>query len=138
MHCCQCHYFIACCCQPVDCCSLFIQRISCYALAAMQPTPLTLLLLPPIDFLHPFTQLPCGHSCRQHRCYCAMMLLPLPCIGVMCSCCLLDHCSLLPPLPLQHPCHPSLPLPLPSLPLPLLPLLSLSFPLLCCCRCRCH
>ncbi len=77
MHCCQCHYFIACCCQLVDCCSLFIQRISCYAFAAMQLTPPTLLLLPPTDFLHPFTQSSCGHSCRQHRCYCAMMLLPL-------------------------------------------------------------
>jgi len=61
---------------------------SCYALAAMLPTPLTLLLLPAVDY--PFTHMPWGHSCRQCQCYYVIMLLPLSCISVLYSCCLLD------------------------------------------------
>jgi len=39
--------------------------------------------------LHQFTHLPCSHSCRLCQCYCAMMLwFPLPCIDMLCSCCL--------------------------------------------------
>jgi len=30
MHCCQCHYCVSCCCHLVDCCFLFIQRMSCH------------------------------------------------------------------------------------------------------------
>jgi len=66
------------------------QRISCYVLAATLPMPLTLLLLPAMDCLHPFTHLPYSHSCRQCQCYCAIMLLLLPCIGMLCFCCMLD------------------------------------------------
>jgi len=153
MHCCQCqcHCCIACCCQPVDCCSLFFQKISCYALPGMLPTPLTLLQLPAVDCLHPFTHLLHGHSWRQRQCYCAMMQLPLPCISVLYSCCLLDAlftvAAIAISLAVHHshcPCHCfpyhhcpysccpclALSLLLPSMPLP--------FPFLCCFHCHRH
>jgi len=57
----------------------------------------TALLLPAVDCLHPFSHLLHGHSCRQFQCYCAMMLLLLPCISVLC------FCSLLPLLPFPLP-----------------------------------